>query len=321
MLQPKIGEDEAVILRPVDPLRYVREGSSKEPQYTTSISPVSSKVYASSFDAEQVGPTSYLVRSGQNLGTGFRRIRLVSCDMIWPSCCVNESNNTLRIIWPNTTESKEYIIPVSDYSSIDDVLDTDPDTLKYKSLLWGINERFQADPLYDIEATAPIPSINVPIDDAGEPFLTFSSSEPFYVDPNCSFYKFGKALYGLTSDILQPRSDHVIGPITYNYTQWVDVCSAEITKNQKMRTISTNNVSNILARIPISEATQGERIVFTPPTYLACARNSTDPLYQFDLIFLDQFGNQISRRTNDLINNVTPSPAAFSWYLTLELEV
>ncbi len=293
-MQPRLPNEQAdaITIAPVDPSIYVREGSSKEPQYLTTISPVSSKVYISSYDAEQVSRGSFVVHPVQNLGTNFRRVRMVSADFIWTLTNVNPRNNVLTIIWPangvDPLMSKTYGIAVDEYNSI-------------ATLNTAINNAIAGDPFEALAASNSLTYF---------PEITLTSTRTFYIDPNCGFYKYGASMYGITADVLTPKAQHIIGPVSFLYTQWVDILSSELTKNQKMRTVASNNTSNILARVALGDPSPGARLRYIPETYLACARNINEPLYQFDITFLDQYG----------LSPDAPS-FPFTWFLTLELEL
>ena len=284
---PQVSQPQAVVMKPVDPMIYIREASAREPQYVTSIQPVQSKVYVSSVDAEYDGGTSYNVIPKQNLGTGFRRVRLVACNFTWISDNVNSENNNLVVQFLDNSEAS-FTFAEGNYVDI-------------ASLVLEMNAQFAAGGSpYGITASASPVSGSIKIE----------ATTPFAVVADCKFYAYGSAMWGVTPALLNKLSNHTFGPIGFVCTHWVDVVSAEILKNQKMRSISTGNQSNILCRIPLQKPAIGERIQYIPETYLAFARNSTEPLYGFDIYFTDQYGYDLPQRGNRL----------FSWNLVLELE-
>lgn len=83
-------------------------------------------------------------------------------------------------------------------------------------------------------------------------FQLNSAGGTFYIVNTCSAVTRGKTVWALGAEQVL-SSNHSIGPMSLQYTWWIDITSSVLTKYAKMRSITSSARGNIFARMGLND--------------------------------------------------------------------
>lgn len=287
---------EYVFITPQDVSLY--HDPSKEPQYVTAVEPIESMVWIDSQNTDGLDNTQsvYHPTSGA-LGLNVRRITIRAIGCLWDSPNVNPRNNTLRFFSTVSGIFHTVVIPVGYYSTSASLM---------AAVVTAMNT---------VMGASGIEFLSVPIPLQPDAYtLTFDvASQPldaFYLDPACDAVFKGEQLYNFPYQYAPVQSCRV-GTMFLIYTKYIDIVSRAITKDSKMRSVTSSNISNVAIRFYTGGRTApGDIVKYIPPSDLHFAHRSDSPIYEVDFLWLDQNGDKL------YVN----SPETFSWDLNLGFE-
>lgn len=284
----------SVILKPQLTKTYTDEAGSKEPQYVTSILPQQAFIYIDTQTVPaNVSKTNCQIISSQPLGITFRRIRFVGLNVIWDTPNVNPRNN--EIIFRSSVTGLDYSISlgIGFFSTS-------------ASLIAHIVTQ-----LNTVTGSSGLTFSAVAIPNMPNQYTLSSAGGLYYFSDTSTAITKGYTVYGFPTQQAYTASK-TVGTMGLFYTKYVDVVSSAITKNAKSKTTSTNNISNICARIPLDNMLEpGTSAIYSASDYISFAHNFSEPLYNIDIKFLDQFGEPFY--VND--------PTKFVWDMAFETEL
>jgi hypothetical protein len=131
----------------------------------------------------------------------------------------------------------------------------------------------------------------------------------YFVDSSSAVAK-GMQMYNFERSSTLAVS-HQVGPMSMMYTQFVDVKSTELTKWEKIKSVTTGNQNPVVMRAYIGGNKWGDdfdQIDF----YLAFSWKWNEPIYAVDVEFYDQNGDPLYYPNNG---------KDFLWQLTLVAEL
>lgn len=283
---------EAVFLKPQDPKIYNSTNGTLEPQYITSIDPTEAWIWISSRDCAGDDKTNCRYEIAQPLGTGVRRINLLGTTMLWDSPNVNPRNQRVRFFSTNSGGFHEVDVPTGFYAT---------SVALAIALVAALNTATGSSGLTFSQIPTPLFPNQHTISAVGG---------DFYFDQQCNAVVKGMQLWSLPASTTATASK-TTGTMFLMYTEYVDVVSIECTKNAKVRSLTSNQRSNVVVRAYLGgQQSPGTITFYEPDRSLSFAHRYQDPIYALDFRFLDQNGDQL----------YVSDPAKLQWQITLGFE-
>jgi hypothetical protein len=285
-------QPERVILKPQDPRVYAEGSATLEPQYITSVEPTEAWIWISSQDCSGNDKTRCNFHSTQALGVSVRRITVKGFATCWDTPNVNARNQNVRFFSSVSGVFHSVNIPAGYYGTALSLSN---------ALIAALNTETGASSLtFSTAVIANNPAA----------YTLNAVGGLFYFDPTCTGVAKGRQLWNLPGDIT-PSASKRIGTMFLMYTQYVDVISGAITKNSKMRSITSNYTSRVAVRAYVGGSQPpGEVSFYSPPVDLHFAHRADEPIYDIDIMLLDQNGDML----------YVSDPEKFMWNLTLGFE-
>lgn len=303
---------DSVVLKPINMQIY--KNVNYEPQYVTTRSINSANLYIESSDCTlELKKENILISTIKTLGdsaatlfTNICRVQLRDFTMYNVTPPVNNRNNTVRFFSTFSNIFHTVIIPESFYN---DPNENETNVVAMiDALLLALNN----------EVTSGL-TFSATSDEDNFPRiyeLTAVGGE-FYFDKNCDCVRKGKYTYNLPSDDI-PSFTKIIGPISYSYTSYIDICSQTLTKYSKLQNSSTGYNSNIICRvyddvtIP-NHNNQPYFFAFGVPEEISFNYNPIDSISVIDIQIKDQWG--------ELYYVPEKYRSIFNWGIILRFEV
>ena len=280
-------------LQPQDPRIYSSTNGALEPQYVTTIEPTEAWIWIASQDCQGVDKTNCRYEISQPLGTNVRRINLQGVTMLWDSPNVNPRNQRVRFFSTNSGGFHTVDVPTGFYAT---------SSALATALVAALNTATGSSGL--TFAQAPVPLFP-------ETYTISAVGGDYYFDPACNAVAKGMQLWNLPVSTT-PTASKNTGTMFRMYTEYVDIVSIECTKNAKVRSITSNQRSNVIVRAYLGGQQSPGEITFYDlgAKSLSFAHRYQDPIYALDFQFYDQNGDRL----------YVSDPAKLQWQITLGFE-
>lgn len=263
-----------VLLKPTNTQLYHENGN--EPQYVTGKQPQNGWIYLDSKNSTSPDKTNAMIHPANPLAINCNRIRVAGVGARFFIPNVNPRNNNLQF-WSSVTNS---------------VWDVTLNVRYYDKDIPADVAQLVADIVTALNSVASgLTFSSAPIAGFPRTYEILAVGGTFYWIPTCSCVAKGNQMYGferITTQSIRQR----LGTMGMIYTNYVDIKSTELTKWQKMRSLTSGSLNPVVVRAFIGD-TWGVDYTNLSDTYLAFAWNYQCPLQSVDISFYDENGDPL----------------------------
>jgi hypothetical protein len=148
---------------------------------------------------------------------------------------VNPRNNNIVFYSSVTNSNHSVIVPEGYYNSASDLS---------LAIIAAMNSVSGASGLTFVGSSEPL---------SPDTFNVISTPGNYYFVNTCSAVKYGESLWNLDERQIA-QSEHFLGPMSLQYTWWVDIVSDKLTQYAKKRSVASNSKSSVFARMSLNVA-------------------------------------------------------------------